>query len=277
MHPDTVSLGDILDFLKAFKSYSAKNHPEFSFVHSSSEFEDAITKRKLAIFFSLEGTHLLKGNISLVDSLYEVGIRMVGIGHRFHNDFLVEPNFPTGKREPRFLNDNSILSPSGRLLVKKLLEKGIIVDISHLGRAAFDEIILLNAGRSPIVASHSNARAICDTTRNLSDDQLKEIAKTNGLVGISLHSPLLTKSPNLANISIVVDHIEHMIEVMGADHVAIGTDFEGRIKPPFDLQSIDRIPNLLREMRKRNFADSVISKVVWRNAARIILNQLQIK
>jgi membrane dipeptidase len=120
----------------------------------------------------------------------------------------------------------------------------------------------------PVVATHSNARALAPNRRNLTDDQLRAIAKTGGIVGVNFHSPFLVPSGR-AQIKDVVRHIRHIVDVAGKDHVAIGSDFEGDITPPVGLESAEQFPNLVRALQKAGMA-SEVQLILSMNALRIL-------
>lgn len=122
--------------------------------------------------------------------LHRVGVRCIGIAHWFQNDFIADAKF-VNHREPNRLTDESLLTQKGVALLKRMIEKKMVVDVSHLCRAAFDQVVRINASRTPLFASHSKARALCDVPRNRNDGQLRAIAKSAGLIGVCLDQPLM--------------------------------------------------------------------------------------
>ena len=156
------------------------------------------------------------------------------------------------------------------MLVSRMVEKKIVIDVSHLGEVAFYEVVGINRNRTPLVASHSNSRSVRDLPRNLDDSQLRAIKSSNGLIGISLHEPLLAPENKRATVKEVVDHIEYMKSVVGARHVAIGTDFEGGITTPRSLERIEYMAEVREEMRRRGFTESDIKMIMWQNVLRIL-------
>ncbi|MCB0289118.1 MAG: membrane dipeptidase [Calditrichaeota bacterium] len=273
-HPDTVRLADVLAFFRHFSAEVPRRYPELAVVGNGRELREARVAGKTALFLALEGTHLLRGDPAVVDSLYAAGVRMIGIAHRFQNAFFEAPP-GAGEHAPPLLpalplGPHTRLSPAGRALLERMIEKGMLIDLSHLGEAAFWEVVELNAGRTPLIASHVNARALCDTSRNLSDAQLQAIARSGGLVGVSFHSPLLTRRAPRAEVADVADHIIYIDNLIGPAHVAVGSDWEGRILPPQGLEKIERIPALTAELRRRGMKDSLIGRVMGGNVLRIL-------
>ena len=180
---------------------------------------------------------------------------------------------PRVNQEPRRLDDRSKLSKKGRALIERMIEKKITIDVSHLRRSAFDEIAKLNANRTPLVASHSNARSLCDVPRNLADDQIRAIAKSGGLIGICLHEPLLVEGEKRATLTNVLDHIAHVRQIAGIGHVAIGSDLEGKIKTPLGLGRIEDLPKIGAGLKKRGYSDGEVEAILWRNALRALTNE----
>jgi microsomal dipeptidase-like Zn-dependent dipeptidase len=283
--PDSVDIGEIVRFLGAFRRNSAIAMPEIRFAGDRSEAAAVLGQRRTAFAFALEGAHVLGNDFAWLDSLYSVGVRMIGIAHTFHDCFVVEGDRAASDdaradelmdpclkyaRAPSFITDESRLSEIGARLVNELIRLGITIDVSHLGEAAFWDVEAINGGRTPLVASHSNARAICDNPRNLTDDQMRAIAASGGVAGVCMHSPMLSNSTGPAGISDVIAHIQYMVSIMGADHVAIGTDFDGRILPPEGLASLGDLGKIARELKRRGMAETDIEKIMWRNAIKAL-------
>lgn len=275
-HPDTVTVEGILKFYRNFRESCNSLYPNFDYVNNKKGAYDATEKGHTAILLALEGTSLLKGDISSVDSLYAAGVRMITIAHYFQNEFIRDY---TGGRSGeiatkpskfnRMLNGQSILTDKGKELVEKMIGLKMLIDVSHLPQTAFWEVVRINNGRSPLIASHSNVKTLCDTARNLSDSQIMAIAKTGGLVGICFHSPFLKESGK-AKASEIVDHIEYILRLTGPEHVTLGTDFEGGIQPPDSVKSIKDCQLIFREMEKRGYSNDIIHEVIYENIFRII-------
>lgn len=269
--PDETTLDDVVVFLEKFKRSQSAPGGQLAFAGDRAQLGEVLAGGRTAYAFALEGSHLLEGDVAGVDRLHAAGVRMIGIAHWFQNDFFTDPAEPVrANREPRRLDDRMVLSEQGRALVGRLIEKGILIDVSHLRRAAFDEVVALNAGRTPLVASHSNARAVCDVPRNLDDSQIRAIAESGGLIGVCLHQPLLVAGERRAGVADVVDHIDHLRQVAGAAHVAIGSDFEGGITTPSGLGRFADLGKLGEEMAKRGYPPADRDAILWKNAQRLL-------
>src|SRR6185295_6312080 len=123
------------------------------------------------------------------------------------------------------------LTPLGKEFAERVYTRGALLDVSHVSDAAFADIAeIARAHHAPVVATHSNARALARHPRNLTDAQLRVIGETGGVAGVNFHSPFVT-GDNDATMADVVKQIEYMVKVAGVDHVAVGSDFDGGIRP----------------------------------------------
>lgn len=146
-------------------------------------------------------------------------------------------------------------------------ERNMVVDCAHMNDQTFNDIA--DRTTRPLFVSHANARVLCDSPRNLNDEQLKRVADSGGLVGVFCSAKFLHAS-GTATASVVADHIDHMRDVMGIDHVGIGTDFGGILSAtPSDMSSIEEIDVLWDELRKRGYSEEDIEKVAHKNAERV--------
>jgi membrane dipeptidase len=162
------------------------------------------------------------------------------------------------------------LTPRGRDLVRAAARLGIAVDVSHASDRAAREIIELSAESGvPAVATHSNARALADHPRNLADAELRAIAKTGGVVGVNFHSAFVTRKPT-ATLADVVLQVKYLVKVMGPEHVAIGSDFEGEIQPPAELANVSGYQKLAGALLSAGVPESTVEAVFAKNALRIL-------
>jgi membrane dipeptidase len=162
------------------------------------------------------------------------------------------------------------LTPRGRDLVRAANRLGIAVDVSHASDRATREILALAAeSGAPVVATHSNARALADHPRNLADAELRAIAKTGGVVGVNFHSAFVTRrSP--ATLADVVSQVKHLVRIMGVNHVAIGSDFEGEIRPPAELSDVHGYQRLAKALLAAGLSRSDVQAVFATNALRVL-------
>ncbi|MEN9578046.1 MAG: hypothetical protein RJA70_1055 [Pseudomonadota bacterium] len=213
--------------------------------------------------FSLEGAEPLGFELREVER-WMSRLRLVGLVHTYDTAIAGSSGSRQGSRDFG-------LTRRGQELVRRIHAYGGITDISHASDAAFADAHqqALAAGR-PLVASHSNTRALADHPRNLTDVQLRAIAQTGGVIGINFHSPFLVASGGRAELDDVVRHIQHAVAVAGIDHVAIGSDFEGGISPPTALSDVRGFPKLAASLLAAGLSRGQVAKVFGLNARRVL-------
>ena len=217
---------------------------------------------KVRTFYAFEGAGPLA---SAPDSLLvwaERGLRIVGLVHTQANELASSSGDPEPKRFG--------LTEQGRVFVRRAFELGLVVDVSHASdRAVADVLSLANELSGVVVATHSNARALANHPRNLSDAQLRAIAATGGVIGVNFHGPFLARGRH-ARLHDVVRHIEHLRRVAGIEHVAIGSDFEGDIRPPEELRDAGRFPALATALAQAGFSAAEVRRIFADNALRVL-------
>ena len=159
------------------------------------------------------------------------------------------------------------LTSLGKDLVRLLNTHKVFVDLAHASRETFFDALSVHDKSQPLLVSHTGVNAVHRIWRNIDDDQIKAIADTGGVVGILFEKSFI--GPN-ANVEGIVDHIEHVIRVTGEDHVALGSDFDGFIRPPRDLVEPYYIPRLVEEMLIRGWKEGRIGKVLGGNFLRAL-------
>jgi membrane dipeptidase len=154
--------------------------------------------------------------------------------------------------------------------VRRCAQLGILVDVSHLNAAGFADVA--RVGAAPVVASHCACHALCPASRNLTDDQLREIGRSDGLVGIVFAAPFLRADGHDdadTPLSVLVAHVRHAVDVAGIDHVALGSDFDGATMPA-ELGDVAGLPHLLDALRDDGFAPDEVQRIAWGNWRRVL-------
>ncbi len=162
------------------------------------------------------------------------------------------------------------LSRRGHRIVEVLDSLDVLVDLAHIGERAFWEAVQAHDRSRPLIVSHTGVRAVHDMWRNLDDDQLKAVADTGGVVGVLLHGYYLDGRVLGGRAAAAVDHLEHMISVIGDTHVALGTDMDGFICTPRDLPTARELPVLVQLMLDRGFDAERIARVLGQNYLRVV-------
>lgn len=182
-------------------------------VHNYDEMMSAIAEEKIYVFIGIEGMAYIGEDIYRLDEYYEFGAREAMLTWNEENS--LGAGASSGA-------DHG-LTDLGKAVVRKMQDLGMILDVSHLNEAGFWDVIDLSS--SPVIASHSNASALCPVGRNLTDDQLRAIASTGGVVGLNAYNCLISSDPRKRTVRRLAEHAYHMIDVMGIDHVGLGFDF----------------------------------------------------
>jgi membrane dipeptidase len=212
-------------------------------------------------WLAFEGSGPLAKQPEAIVSFAARGLRVLGLVHTFHNELA------SSSGEPRA---SFGLTPVGEELVRRAFALRVVPDVSHASERATREVAALAkvAGR-PMIATHSNARALADHPRNLSDAELRLIAETGGVVGVNFHAPYLRREGR-ATVADVVRHVRHLLRVMGPRHVALGSDFEGDITPATGLETVAGYQVLARALLDDGLPKEVVEGVFSRNALRVL-------
>jgi membrane dipeptidase len=224
--------------------------------------DKAVLDGKVAALLSIEGGECLNGELSVLRQLYRLGVRSMLLAWN-HRNLLAD-----GAEE----TNGGGLSEFGRQVVSEMERIGMLVDVSHLCEASFNDVMALVS--KPVIASHSNARAVCDNPRNLRDPQLLAIKNNGGVIGINFYTHFLNNSPK-ATMDDVLRHIEYICSVVGEDHIGIGTDYDGIESAPDGLDSTHLLPALFERLARLNYSESFIEKFAGMNLMRVLRQVLK--
>ncbi|MCI5678520.1 MAG: membrane dipeptidase [Bacteroidales bacterium] len=254
--------------VKALQAEMAETE-DFVLVHNRAEVEAAEKAGKFAILLGIEGLAGIGEDLSKIDALYEVGARHAMLTWNEENALA------TGvKGSP----DRGV-TDLGRKAIKKIQDKKMILDVSHLNEKSFWDVI--DASNGPILASHSNAKALAGAARNLTDDQLKAIRDTNGLVGLNAFNDFISDIREEQDVDHLVNHASYIADKIGVEHLGFGFDFFEFLNTDFmksysdqddsllrGMEDCSKVPVLLEKMRKAGFTEKdleMISGGNWLN------------
>jgi membrane dipeptidase len=216
-------------------------------------------QNKIAAVIGVEGGHHIENNIDNLDTLYNAGMRYLTI--TWNNS----TNWAISARDSRTLTHG--LTEFGRQVIRKLDSLGVIIDVSHVGIKTIQDI--LDVTTNPIVATHSGVRALRNNTRNLYDWQIQDIANSGGVVGIVFYPPFLSSSSPVY-ISIVIQHIDHIVNLVGVDYVAIGSDFDGiGTNVVVGLEDVSKFPDLTLALLQHGYTELEVAKILGGNFRRV--------
>lgn len=226
------------------------------------------TEPKLHIILGIEGMSAIEDDIGQIEWLYDFGVRH-GMLTWNQQNFLA-----SGALSPEI----SGLTNKGKIAVRLMQELGMIVDVSHLNDKSFYDVI--NITSAPIIASHSNCRSLCYNKRNLTDEQIKLIADTGGIIGINAYGDFVGETKRDQTVQRLAEHIVHIIEVAGVEHVGFGFDFcdflqQNNERFPYTngLENIQGVNNLIDALSKLGVNNDNMEKIKYKNFYRVI-NQI---
>jgi membrane dipeptidase len=255
----------------------------FAICKTLAEIKSARAANKIALVITMEGVEPLGDDLNLLRAFYELGLRAVGLTHARRNAAGSGGIF-SASGSPR-----DGLTAFGRDLVRECERLGILIDLAHINPKGFEEIVDLTT--KPLIVSHTNPRKFYDIERNVSDEQIKMVAKRGGVVGVN--AILVSPKPEKSTLDHYVDHIEHVIGLIGIDSVGIGFDFceylfsqmpdnvrkelAAKLTAPHfiaDLMNHSQARNFTRKLIERGFSDEQIEKILYRNWMRVLEKQL---
>jgi membrane dipeptidase len=219
-----------------------------------------------AAVLHIEGCEALDADLKMLDVLYAAGLRSLGPVWSRSNIFGHGVPF----RYPSSPDTGDGLTDPGKALIKACNDMRILVDLSHMNEKGFWDVAKLST--APLVATHSNAHALCASSRNLTDKQLAAIRETGGLVGVNYAVSFLRGDGRriaATPLDTVVDHIAYLVDRLGEDGVGLGSDFDGAMIPEA-LHSAAGLPDLVAALRRRQFGEALIEKICFENWMRVL-------
>lgn len=277
-----------LDQLDLFRRLGQSYPKYFTPSPDSASAAKAFSEGRLISPVIIEGLHQIGNSISTLRLYHQLGVRYATLTWNCHNkyaDAALEsgPNFEPKIATPYWHG----LSPAGRDLVKEMNRLGMLVDLAHVSTDTMRDVLVGNGTEAwsgslaPPIFSHSSAYAICPHPRNVPDDILQLVKQRNSVVMINFSpgfiscvpgespSDLPTTYPQNATLEQVVRHIRHIGELVGYDHVGIGTDYDGIESTPKGLEDVSKFPVLVAELLRHGISDEDVAKVVGRNILRV--------
>ena len=284
----------------------AEQHPEtWLLATSAGDVRRAVQEGKIAALMGLEGGYAIDEKLENVQRYYDLGVRYMSPAWSVSTSWAGSSGDDVGRT--RGLNE------FGKSVVREMNRLGMMVDVSHVSDATFWDII--NTSTAPVVATHSACRAIADVPRNLTDDMIRALAKTGGVVNVifypehlepgwqelkkrvdaeiatmvqeasaaepgdAVHKKLardrvrqreFARRLPPVTVSRIVDHIDHIVKLVGVDHVGIGSDFDGVQITTTGLSNVAELPNLTKELLRRGYSESDVDKILGGNMLRVL-------
>ena len=243
LHPEG-SLKEALIEISELNS-ELENIDEAILIRSKDDLHKVLNENKIGLVLSMEGMEPISNEIGLLRTFYELGLRSAMLTWNWRN------YFAAGSWE------SGGLSKLGKETIVEMENLGIIVDVSHLNEEGFWDI--MNIAKKPVIASHSNAKALYNHDRNLSDDQIKAIVNTGGVIGVNCYFTANSEEVEVS-LDTYMAQMEYLLEVAGEDHVGLGFDFNGYLgsSKVKDLENSSKTLNVTNELVKRGYSEETI-------------------
>jgi membrane dipeptidase len=271
-----------LDMIGALDGSIGRNSDAVEIAYTAQDVQRIVSEGKLAAILAIEGGHAIEDDLATLGEFHARGVRYMTLTHTCSHAWA---DSSTG--DPI----HNGLSPFGREVVQEMNRLGMIVDISHVSDDTFWDVMEITA--APVMASHSNTRALADSPRNLSDDMIFAVADNNGVVMVNFMNYFVDPARTAlwgylprtevtgsywfthphhpeTPLSLMVDHIDHIVQVAGIDHVGLGSDFDGTPMLLEDLKDVSDFPNVTVELVSRGYSDEAIRKILGGNVLRVL-------
>jgi len=239
--------------------YAQKSNGKLVVIKTKSDLRQFVERRQTEKitggWLGIEGAHALEGKLENVDVLFDAGFRMMSPSHFFDNDIGGSAHGV----------EKYGLTEKGREMIRRMETRGMLVDVAHASPQVIEDV--LRTATKPVVVSHTGVKGTCDNQRNLSDEQLRAIAKTGGVIGIGFWDTAVCGE----DVQSIARAIRYASNVAGAEHVALGSDFDGSVKVPFDASGAGLITEALLN---ENFSEAEISGIMGGNILKLLSENL---
>ncbi|SER44856.1 dipeptidase AC. Metallo peptidase. MEROPS family M19 [Faunimonas pinastri] len=233
----------------------------FRICRTVAEIRSAMSEDAVAAVMHIEGAEAIDPRFVMLDILHAAGLRSLGLVWSRSNAFAHGVPF----RFPSSPDTGEGLTDAGKDLVRRCNELGILIDLSHLNEKGFWDVAALS--KAPLVATHSNAHALCPHARNLTDRQLDAIRDSDGMVGLNFATSFLRPDGTMnanTGLDTMAQHLDHLIEHVGEDRVGLGSDFDGALVPA-EIGDVAGLPRLMEALRAHGYDDALLRKIGHEN------------
>ena len=247
--------------IKILNEIIIKSNNKIVLCKKGTEIKESIKNNKVAVILHIEGAEAIDENFKTLYELYDIGLRSIGLVWSRKNIFATGVPFSY----PSNPDTGEGLTNLGKNLVKLCDEKNILLDLSHLNEKGFWDVAKLS--KNPLIATHSNSHFLTNHSRNLTNDQLSEIKRSKGIVGINFATAFLRSDGQMksdTNLQYILDHFEHLLSFLGEDYVSIGSDFDGALVPD-RIKNLEGMENLKNFMLDKGYKNEIIEKFFYKN------------
>lgn len=257
-------LATALEIIDVYHRQMKENSGLIAPVYCYGDIEKNSAKGKMSSLLTIEEGGVCKGSTYVLRTLYEIGVRMMTLTWNFENE-IGYPNTVT-QWENYDPSKKYGLKEAGIEIVQEMNRIGMIVDVSHIGDDSFWDVVKYTD--RPFVASHSNARALCGHSRNMTDEMIRALSERGGVMGINFWRDFLTTTGEKSTVDDMIRHIKHIRQVGGIGCIGLGTDFDGIEEAP-DIDRADKMQMLAQGMEKAGFTTGEIEAVFHDNVLRL--------
>jgi len=236
-----------------------KNSGSMALATTPEEIESARAAGKIAVLFGVEGMHMLAGRTDRIAELYDLGVRYITLTHFTSNRFAVSSADPFNKR--------AALNSMGAAAVEVMNALGMMIDVAHVNTGIIAQVCRLSS--APVIVSHGATQALRPAFRNLSDADIRAVAATGGVIGIIYSTEWLGARGDEVHIEAIADHADHVKRLVGAEHLALGSDWDGFVSTPPELPDAGALPALTQVFLDRGYAHDEVEKILGGNFMRV--------
>lgn len=247
-----------LSMLDRFFIELDKNRDSIALARNYDELILNKSHEKISAFLTIEEGGVIQGRLSNLRNFYRLGVKLITLTWNFPNEI--------GYPNKNYQYANKGLTPFGLNVVEEMNNLHMMIDVSHLSDKGFYDVAKYS--KAPFLASHSNARAITNNPRNLTDDMIKTLANKGGIIGLNFFGEFLGGN-KFSRVEDMLTHIKHIINIGGIDVLSLGSDFDG-INSILDIEDIGQIHKLVKALKENNYSDDSIEKIFYKNALRFM-------
>jgi membrane dipeptidase len=272
--------------ISAIQDMAKRNSGEIALARTAGEIRTANTNGKIAILTAIEGGYLIEDSIDILREYHAAGATYLTLTHSFHTTWADSAGVHTDLSP---LHNG--LAPFGKDVIRELNSLGMMVDVSHVSDKTFRDV--LEISKVPVIATHSSCRAISPHRRNMSDEMIKSLAAAGGVLQINFASAFVDPNfppidqealaamrddksvpkrflDHVTPLEVLVDHFDHALQLVGPDHVGIGTDFDGVRALPDAMQDCSMLPNLTAALLARGYSEDDLARMLGENVLRVM-------